>query len=163
MPEQPLFSPAMVLGVPSKNQKGSNYKEATKTNSGVDPALQLKETKLEKEKSKHRDIPIVEITTTPSISETKKPGPAKTSENRIRTSYHISKNNVRYIDIVSGELKYCDVQNSFQYVVADEFLKIGQYFYEKYKHKLTDFITSGDQISEFILREYRKEFNIIDE
>ena len=64
-------------------------------------------------------------------------------------------------DNISGEMKFNEVQNYYSQTVAEEFLKISQVLYERYKHKLVDTIMNGDQIAEFILREFSKEFNIV--
>jgi len=85
------------------------------------------------------------------------------SKDKIKMGYIVDRKTVRYIDEISNELKYGEIQNRHPSIIADEFLKIGQLFCERYRHKLVDTITSGDQLSEFILCEFYKEFNIFED
>lgn len=95
----------------------------------------------------------------PNVLEVKKLVLTK-SKDKIKMGYIVDRKTVRYIDEISSELKYGEIQNRHPSIIADEFLKIGQLFCERYRNKLGDTITSGDQISEFILGEFYKEFNI---
>jgi len=158
-----LFNPAVVLPIPGKGNKStsSNMREAVKTE--TKPKLPKLEGILEHEHPVGT-IPLAESTleniSPPNTSDTKKLILTR-SKDKVKMGYIVDRKNVRYIDDLSTELKYGEIQNHHPSIIVDEFLRIGQFFYEKYSHKLVDTITSGDQISEFILSEFRKEFNIV--
>ena len=170
MSDQPLFSPAMVLGIPPKNQKVNNFKEATKTSEKLKSEEEMK-TKKSVEEQKTESSPMVDkpkvkkeklkVESDVELVKDKTVKPQSKLNGRLRTNYFIDKNIIRYIDNISGEMKFNEIQNYYSQTVAEEFLKISQVLYERYKHKLVDTIMNGDQIAEFILREFRKEFNIV--
>ena len=163
---KPLFNPSMVLPMPSKNQKGSNFREAIpkKSSEPIPEKLKIEDKKIEvATKVKKEKI----IKAEKNIEKEKELTPSTKTQSklngRLRTNYFIDKRVIRYIDNISGELKFYEVQNYYSQTVAEEFFKISKVLYEMYKHKLVDTITNGDQIAEFILREFKKEFNIVDE
>jgi len=161
-----LFNPAMVLSMPSKvkQSKNSNMHEAVKTKVDEIPKKIIpKKIKVIKPPVKEIIIPPVELTVEPEITPDIKRTILTKEKGKTRTSYIIDKKIVNYIDNISRELKYAEIQNYHQGIIAEEFLRIGQYLYEKYKHKLSETITSGDQVSEFVFREFRKEYDIVDD
>ena len=162
-----LFEPSLVLGIPKRtSKKGGNMREAVKTESNERPKVEEKVTITPPLIVEEVVIPavILDVETKPNldIPDIKKQILTK-EKGKTRTSYIIDKKIVNYIDNISRELKYAEIQNYHQGIIAEEFLRIGQYLYEKYKHKLSETITSGDQVSEFVFREFRKEFDIIDD
>ena len=172
MSDQKLFDPAVILPIPGKQNsktKNNNMREAVKTETKEIPKPISKD--IPKEVSIKTSVEI--IPTSPIEPTVEKipppiiPGPKRLvltkSKDKTRTSYIIDKKIVQYIDSASRELKYGEIQNHYQATVAEELIKISQYFYEKYRHKLVNTITSGEQISEFVFREFRKEFNIMED
>jgi flagellar biosynthesis GTPase FlhF len=80
------------------------------------------------------------------------------SKDKTKIGYHIDRKVARFIKDLSNDLYYDeDIQDSDASIVCEELLKVGMFFFKKYSHILNN-ITSGDQISEFILREFKKEF-----
>jgi len=162
-----LFEPSLVLGIPKRPSKlqSGNMREAVKTETNERPKGILGEETIKILEETITPLPLVEAVITSVVENTpdiKKQILTK-EKGKTRTSYIIDKKIVNYIDSISRELKYSEIQNYHQGIIAEEFLRIGQYLYEKYKRELSETITSGDQVSEFVFREFRKEFDIIDD
>ena len=184
MSDDPFFTPSMVLPLPNKNKtKDGNFKEATKVGVSEDikPKEKSKLSKLESNTQSKIELEetivfVQEVQTVsnipeilpvlnqsgPSISDSKRLILTK-AKSKIKVGYYFDKKIVRYIDNISNDLRFDeDIQNHHPSTVAEELIKIGQFFYNKYGYILNT-ISSGDQIFEFVLREYRKEFNIIND
>lgn len=169
-----LFNPAVILPIPGKQNKSkdNNMREAVKNKPNHEVIPEQIPTEIPAE-----TIPLAESTvetiiapsdstvegmSSPSTPDIKKLVLTK-SKDKIKMGYIVNRKTVRYIDEISSELKYGEIQNRHPSIIADEFLKIGQLFCERYRHKLVETIAGGDQISEFIYREFHKEFNILED
>ena len=173
MSEQ-LFNPAAILPIPGKRNKSqdNNMREAVKNkpNHEVIPEqipIEIPAETIPLAESTVETIILpsestVEGMSLPSTSDIKKLVLTK-SKDKIKMGYIVDRKTVRYIDEISSELKYGEIQNRHPSIIADEFLKIGQLFCERYRQKLVETIAGGDQISEFIFREFHKEFNILED
>lgn len=84
-------------------------------------------------------------------------------KNTHRTNYIIDAQLVKFIEEVSLDLKYAEITEHHPSTLANELLDIGVYLYKQYKKKVNGLITSGEQIKEFTLREFKREFNIFEE
>ena len=191
MSDDPFFTPSMVLPLPNKNKmKDGNFKEATKVGVSEDAKQDQKPDMKPKEKSKlskfesntqskielEEIVSVQEVQVVSNIPEIlsvrNQPDPTildskrlilTKEKSKIKVGYYFDKKIVRYIDNISNDLRFDeDIQNHHPSTVAEELIKIGQFFYNKYGYILNT-ISSGDQIFEFIIREYRKEFNIIND
>lgn len=84
-------------------------------------------------------------------------------KSNLRTNYIIDAQVVKFVEEISLSLKHEEILDFHSSTVASELMNIGMYFYKRYLKKVNGLITSGEQIKEFTLREFEREFHIIEE